>query len=92
MFAANLRRIALPRGPYPPCLVFFFDIFPCSPSVVPWLGWARFFSVLFALPSVQRESASLLYLTSIAINTNGLSAIVLAWRAFSRGLSLVELA
>jgi len=87
MFAANLRRIvaswSYPTMPWDFLLIFFL-----LAVVVPWRGWARL-QRLFALPSVTSRDRKLLYLTSIA--TQWIIAIVLAWRAFARGLSLVEL-
>jgi membrane protease YdiL (CAAX protease family) len=66
----------------------FLLIFLLLVVVVPWRGWARM-QRLVALPSVGSRDRARLYLTSIA--TQWVITIVVAWRAFARGLSSAEL-
>jgi len=73
---------------YPTMPWDFLLIFFLLAVVVPWRGWARM-QRLTALPSVTSRDRMLLYLTSIA--TQWAITIVIAWRAFARGLSSAEL-
>ena len=84
---ANLRPVAAswsyPTMPWDFVLIFFLLV-----VVVPWRSWARM-QRLTALPSVTSPDRMALYLTSIA--TQWVITIVIAWRAFARGLSFAEL-
>src|SRR5215470_291876 len=67
----------------------FLLIFFVLAVIVPWRGWARL-QRLLALPSTTSEERIRLYLFAIA--SQWLIAIVVAWRAFARGLTGQELA
>jgi len=84
---ANLRLVtaswSYPTMPWDFLLIFFL-----LTVVVPWRGRARM-QRLTQLPSVTSGDRRLLYLTSIA--TQWVITIVIAWRAFARGLSSAEM-
>lgn len=84
---ATLRLVpaswSYPTMPWDFLLIFFL-----LAVVVPWRGWARM-QRLTALPSVTSRDRMLLYLTSIA--TQWAITVVIAWRAFARGLSSAEM-
>ena len=84
---ATLRLVAASWS-YPTMPWDFWLIFFLLTVAVPWRGWARM-ERLVALPSVASRDRILLYLTSIA--TQWVITIVIAWRAFARGLSSAEL-
>jgi membrane protease YdiL (CAAX protease family) len=67
----------------------FLLIFFVLAVIVPWRGWARL-QRLLALPSTTSRERIRLYLSSIA--SQWLIAIVIAWRAFVRGLNYSDLA
>src|SRR2546430_16183932 len=86
-YGANLRLVAASWS-YPTMPWDFLLIFFLLTVAVPWRGWARM-ERLVALPSVTSRDRIFLYLTSIA--TQWVITIVIAWRAFARGLSSAEL-
>jgi len=83
----NLRLVAASWS-YPTMPWDFLLIFFLLTVAVPWRGWARM-QRLAALPSVTSPDRMALYLTSIA--TQWVITLVIAWRAFARGLSSAEL-
>ena len=85
---ANLRLVAASWS-YPTMPWDFLLIFFLLTVAVPWRGWARM-QRLTALPSVTSLDRMALYLTSIL--TQWMITLVIAWRAFARGLSSAELA
>ncbi len=86
-YGANLRLVAASWS-YPTMPWDFWLIFFLLTVAVPWRGWARM-ERLVTFPSVTSRDRILLYLTSIA--TQWVITIVIAWRAFARGLSSAEL-
>jgi uncharacterized protein len=66
----------------------FVFIFLVLLIVVPWRGWVRL-QRLLALPHISGRERIFLYVTSIA--TQWIITAVVAWRAFARGLTFLEL-
>ena len=86
-WSVSLRLVAASWS-YPTMPWDFWLIFFLLTVAVPWRGWARM-ERLVALPSVTSRDRIFLYLTSIA--TQWVITLVIAWRAFARGLSSAEL-
>ena len=66
----------------------FIFIFCVLLIVIPWRGWARL-QRLLALPHISSRERTLLYFTSIA--TQWIITAIIAWRAFARGLTFLQL-